>query len=162
MKRNRPVRIIAIGLPAIVVLVSAADRSRPPIRPDAPLLAGANVPQEVRLTLERACRDCHSDATRYPWYSYVAPVSWLICSDVKRGRERLNFSKWNEYSPIRKQRCLSDIANQVQDGGMPLSIYTLLHRDAKLTKSDISAIFNWTQQERVRLILQSAGAQGRQ
>ena len=83
----------------------------------------------------------------------------MIKSDVEQGRERLNFSKWSEYSVIRRERCLSEIANQVQDGGMPMSIYTFMHRDAKLSKADVEAIFQWTQQERTRLIVESvAGA----
>ena len=131
---------------------------RRPETGDAPLLAGARVPLEVRSTIDRSCRDCHSEATRYPWYSHIAPVSWLINSDIKQGRERLNFSKWSEYSVIRRERCLSEIANQVKDGGMPLAIYTFIHRDAKLSNADINTIFEWTQAERARLIMESAAA----
>jgi hypothetical protein len=80
----------------------------------------------------------------------------LIDRDVKRGRERLNFSKWAEYSVTRRQRFLSDIANQVQDGGMPLGIYTFMHREARLSIVDVNAIFEWTQAERARLIMESA------
>ena len=125
---------------------------------DAPLLAGAQIPLDVRSIIERSCRDCHSEATQYPWYAYVAPVSYLIRSDVRRGRERLNFSRWSEYSLIRRERALSGIANQVQDGGMPLAIYTYLHRDAKLSKADVASLFQWTQTERARLI--GAGLSG--
>jgi hypothetical protein len=71
------------------------------------------------------------------------------------GRERLNFSKWAEYPVVRRERYLSEIANQVQDGGMPLTIYTLMHRDARLSQSDVAAVFEWTQAERARLILES-------
>jgi len=89
---------------------------------------------------------------RYPWYSYVFPVSLLIADDVKAGREHLNFSDWPQYSVVRRERALSEIANQVQDGGMPLTIYTWMHRNAKLSEADVDAIFAWTQTERMRLI----------
>jgi hypothetical protein len=142
----------AVALPVTLAIAAAIAGSRPAARPDAAILPDAQAPANVRLAIERACRDCHSDATRYPWYSYVAPVSWLISRDVQRGRERLNFSRWSDYSVVRRERCLSDIANQVQTGGMPLAIYTLVHRGAKLSRSEADAIFDWTQAERLRII----------
>lgn len=159
--RNRPKKRLLTSvcvLLAAIIVASAIGPHRPVGSPHAPLLAGAHVPLQVRSTIERACRDCHSDATRYPWYSYIAPISWLIRSDVQSGREHLNFSKWAEYSVLRRERCLSEIANQVQDGGMPLVIYTFMHRDARLSKSDVEAVFEWTQAERTRLILEHAAA----
>jgi hypothetical protein len=145
------IRTTALVLAAALGVASLVG-SRPPGNPDAPLLAGARVPPDVRGLIDRACRDCHSDATRYPWYSYIAPLSYLINRDVKLGRERLNLSKWSEYSVIRRERYLSEIANQVQDRGMPLAIYTFMHPGARLSQSEIDALFNWTQSERTRLI----------
>jgi len=118
----------------------------------AELLSGAQIPPDVLATIRRSCADCHSESTRYPWYSYVAPTSWLVTDDVASGREHLNLSKWSEYPMVRRQRSLSEIANQVKDRGMPPSIYTLLHRDAVLSDADVDAIFRWTQAERARLI----------
>jgi len=148
--------IIALVLLTLVTVASLLSPPHKSERADAPLLPGAHVPPKVRSIIERSCRDCHSEAIRYPWYSYIAPISWLIKSDVDQGREHLNFSTWSEYSLIRRERCLSEIANQVQDGGMPLTIYTLMHRDAKLSKEDVVALFDWTQEERARLITESA------
>lgn len=146
------IRTVLLVVLALIVMVSILTRPRASEKADAPLLAGAHVPPEVRAALDRSCRDCHSEATRFPWYSYIAPVSVLIKNDVMQGREHLNLSRWNEYSLIRRERCLSEIANQIQDGGMPLSSYTWIHRDAVLSPADIDAIFQWTQQERSRLI----------
>jgi hypothetical protein len=137
---------------ALTVVVSILTRPRASERSAAPLLAGAHVPVEVRAVIDRSCRDCHSEATHFPWYSYIAPISWLVKKDVIQGREHLNLSRWNEYSLIRRERCLSEIANQIQDGGMPLASYTRIHRDAVLSPADIDAIFQWTQEERSRLI----------
>ena len=126
-----------------------------PERAARPLLEGARVSESVLSTIRRGCRDCHSDAPHYPWYSYVAPVSWLVKDDVLRGRERLNLSRWSEYSPVRRQRYLSEIANQVVDRGMPLPLYTKIHPEARLSDADIAALFKWTQTERSRLIAES-------
>jgi hypothetical protein len=153
----RVLRTVVPVLACAVGLASLISDLHMPANTDAPLLAGARVRPEVRAAIDRACRDCHSEATRYPWYSYIAPVSYLVQDDVRRGRERLNFSRWSEYPLIRRERLLSEIANQVQDGGMPLPVYTYLHRDAKLSKAEVEVIFGWTQKERARLIAEATG-----
>lgn len=137
---------------ALVAIASILTRPHASENAGASLLVGAHVPPEVRAALQRSCRDCHSEATDFPWYSYVAPISLLVVDDVTQGREHLNLSRWNEYSLIRRERCLSEIANQIQDGGMPLASYTWIHRDAVLSPADTKAIFQWTQEERARLI----------
>jgi len=75
----------------------------------------------------RACYDCHSNETKWPWYAHVAPVSWLVSHDVHEGREHLNFSEWDK-----EQRHAADAAHEVEEGEMPLRIYTLLHPEARL------------------------------
>jgi NADH:ubiquinone oxidoreductase subunit len=147
-------------LSGLLILVAASYWTRPRRVPgaDKPILAGANIPPKVYALIDSACRDCHSDATRYPWYSYIAPMTILIENDVKVGRERLNLSQWAEYSSVRRQRSLSMMANQVQDGEMPLKIYTWMHRDAVLSPADRELIFEWTQSERTRLITEAAAA----
>ena len=157
-KTTRTVALVVLG---VEVIASIASRPRTSDLAKAPLLAGAQVPPPVRSILERSCQDCHSEATRYPWYSYVAPISFLINSDVESGRRHLNFSKWSEYSVIQRERRLSEIANQVQDGKMPISIYLLMHRDAKLSQGDIDTLFNWTQEEKSRLIMENLPVQSR-
>ena len=145
---------------ALVALMALASVLTPPSKsgdPGAPLFSGAKIDAGVLSIFERSCVDCHSERTHYPWYSYVAPVSWLIQSDVNGGREHLNLSRWGELSVQRRQRSLSEIANQVKDGDMPLPQYTLIHRNARLSETDVNAIFQWTQAERARLIAESSG-----
>lgn len=144
-------------VPAAIIAGSVLTSPRNVQPSREPLLAGAHIPPRVLATFERSCQDCHSENTRYPWYSYVFPVSWLIHNDVRNGREHLNLSRWSEYSVIRRERCLSEIANQVEDRDMPLTQYTLIHRSARLSPADVDAIFNWTQQERARLIAETVG-----
>jgi hypothetical protein len=141
-----------------VTLFAGASLLTLPVRSDEaslPLLTGARIDPAVLEIMQRSCQDCHSEATHYPWYAYVAPVSFLIKSDVTRGRRHLNLSRWSEYPLVRKERNLSEIANQVKDHDMPLWQYTLLHPSARLSESDVNAIFRWTQAERSRLIAES-------
>jgi hypothetical protein len=148
-QRFRFLTFSLMGLLAVASLLTPPDKSGDTT---APLLASASVDPKVLSLLERSCGDCHSERTVYPWYSYVAPVSWLVQSDVASGRRHLNLSRWNDYPLVRRQRSLSEIANQVKDGDMPLPYYTLIHPNARLSAADVDAIFQWTQAERARLI----------
>ena len=86
---------------------------------------------ETRVLAKRACFDCHSNESVWPWYSNVAPVSWLVGHDVTEGREHLNFSEWD-----RPQSKAKDAPEEVEKGEMPLGIYTPLHPEAKLTEEE--------------------------
>ncbi len=144
--------LIVIGLAA----ASLATAPRESAAPAATLLEGAQIDAGVLAILGRSCQDCHSDQTHYPWYSYVAPVSFLINSDVSRGRSHLNLSQWLAYPLVRKERLLSEIANQVRDRDMPIPAYVFIHRNARMSDADIAAVFQWTQAERARLIATAA------
>ena len=106
------------------------------------------VPPEVENILRRACDDCHSDKTRWPWYSNVAPISWFVIDHVDSGRRHVNFSEWlrrdtknpGEYTRERFQA----ICRQVQTHTMPLTSYLLMHPGAKLSQDDVEAICEWT------------------
>ena len=145
-------------LPAALLLASLIHHPREKAQPHQQLLAGARVSPDVLSVIDRACRDCHSDHVRYPWYSYVAPISWLVEHDIAEGRRHLDFSRWTEYTVVRRERSLSEIANQVRDGGMPLPIYAAVHPAARLSQAERDTVFEWTQAERARIIAESAGA----
>ena len=151
-RRGHRVAIILLILIAVASVITAPRKSG---KAQSSLLSGAQIEPQLLAVFRRSCQDCHSDTTRYPWYSYVAPVSLLISHDVAEGREHLNLSRWSEYPLVRRTRSLSEIANQVRDGEMPLGTYTFLHRDARLSESDVNAIFQWTQRERARLIAEN-------
>jgi len=151
--RLRIASLILLGGLAATSFVTSPTKSAPG---GGPLLEGAKVDEKVLAILQRSCRDCHSDVTYYPWYSYVAPFSLLIRSDVSGGRLHLNLSRWNEISLQRKERSLSEIANQVRDRDMPLWQYTLIHRAARLSDAEVDIVFRWTQTERARLISENS------
>ncbi|WP_312334828.1 heme-binding domain-containing protein [Sphingobacterium sp.] len=101
------------------------------------------VPQNVKGILTQSCYDCHSNNTRYPWYSRIQPGAWYMAKHVKKGKEELNFSDFGTYS-IRKQRSkFRSMSNQVNDGTMPLSSYTLIHRNAILTEEEKKILIQW-------------------
>jgi hypothetical protein len=106
---------------------------------------------QVNAVLKRACVDCHSNQTAWPWYSYVAPMSWLVEKDVRRGRDRMNFSEWDEYTFKQRERLFADIATAVKNREMPLRQYTSVHHDAKLSDADVDLLYGWARVERRRL-----------
>ena len=101
-------------------------------------------PAQVKEIFRRSCYDCHSNETFWPWYSYIAPVSWLLESDVNEGREELNFSEWNNYDDKRKRKKVKEIWEEVKEGEMPEWYYIIMHRDAALSETDKQAIHDWT------------------
>ena len=151
-RMKRLLQLAALILPVCIVVASLATAPVKSAEAGRPVLADARIAPEVLAILQRSCGDCHSEATHYPWYSYVAPVSFLIRSDVTGGRRHLNLSRWEEYTIQRKERLLSEIANQVKDRDMPLPQYTLIHRGTRLSDAEVNAVFQWTQAERSRLI----------
>lgn len=122
------------------------DRTNP-VTPPADSLQ-ARTPPDIRALLDRSCRDCHSNETRWPWYSNVAPASWLAASDVHHGRERFNFSEWTSYPSDEQDKFLGAMCKLTERGRMPLPPYVLLHRGAKLSPSDITALCTWSDKMR--------------
>ena len=99
---------------------------------------------EVSELLKKACYDCHSNQVEFPWYAKVAPASWLLARDIKNGKEHLNFSEWEAYSKRNKIGRLETIQEEVTSGAMPLKIYTLMHKEARLNADQTEAIKAWT------------------
>lgn len=109
------------------------------------------MPAPVRASLERSCNDCHSHKTAWPWYSKVAPVSWLLASDVNGGRRELNLSDWTQYEHKRAAHKLQKICDEVREGDMPLWYYKPLHPNSRLSDTDRAAICSWAEAERAKL-----------
>jgi hypothetical protein len=99
--------------------------------------------------LARACGDCHSNRTDWPWYSHVPPVSWWIAQHVREGRERLDFSEWDTYSQWQRQDKLESICGLISTGRMPPWQYTAMHPEARLTEKDKEAVCAWANDEAI-------------
>lgn len=139
-KRNKI--LIAVGLVLVGIQLVPIPRENPPVT------AEIAVPAEVRAILEGSCYDCHSNETVWPWYSRVAPASWLVYKDVKKGRDELNFSEWGEYSDRRRNRKLEEVEEKIREKEMPLKIYLPLHPEAALSVADAETLIEWSRSER--------------
>lgn len=106
------------------------------------------IPDSVQLLLKNACYDCHSNNTRYPWYSYIQPIGWLLATHIKQGKEELNFSEFGHYSPRRQLSKLEGIANSIKDDIMPLPSYRIMHKNAQLNSNEKGQIIKWAQQSK--------------
>jgi hypothetical protein len=119
------------------------SRTNPPVRSDL------NAPPHVEMLLRRACYGCHSNETRWPWYSAIAPASWLAHYDVTEARRRLNFSEWAdyEYDPGTRAQKLDEMAKLISSGEMPPWYYRVMHREARLDQPRRDAILRWIARE---------------
>jgi hypothetical protein len=133
-----------IAMAAGIFLVAAIaaqfvqpDRNNPPEDPAATFEAVARPRPELLSLVKRACYDCHSHRTKWPWYSQISPVSWLVASDVREGRVHLNFSQWSVYGPDMSRLRLIEACEEVKAGNMPLPVYRMAHPEARLTSADI-------------------------
>ncbi|HZU24840.1 MAG TPA: heme-binding domain-containing protein [Bryobacteraceae bacterium] len=143
--------ITAVLLGAAAVLLTVGANT---VRASDPL---ANVSDEasVNAILSRACQDCHSDNTAWPWYSHLPTVGAAIRNDVSAGRAQLNLSRWSQYKPEQKEEALAEIAALVRNHLMPPSRYTLLHPGARLSDEDIRRLTQWTSAERRKIHAQT-------
>lgn len=115
-----------------------------PVEKSNPRATGdIKMPEEVHSIIKRACYDCHSFETKWPWYSKIAPISMLIAKDVNKGREYLNFSIWEDLSEEGKQNLKNVIWEKISNDEMPLLQYRIAHSEAKLTDRDKETIRGW-------------------
>jgi hypothetical protein len=147
---------MAIGLAVLaaaflVMQAFGGARTNPSVDPSLRLEAQTTVAPDVAGIVRRACYDCHSNETRWPWYSRVAPARWLVVHDVDEGRGQLNFSTWGEYNVYDRADMLDEACKLTTEGKMPLRPYLLLHPEARLTPQEIEGFCAWTKQEAERL-----------
>jgi len=132
-----------IAVVIIVVLIGIqfvpVDKTNPPVTGEI------KAPENVMQILRTSCYDCHSNESVWPWYSNVAPVSWLVVNDVNEGREHLNFSQWQSYSGEDKAEDIEEIWEDVEEGEMPSWYYLPLHPEARLSDKDKEMIKNWVE-----------------
>lgn len=108
-----------------------------------PFIAETKPTDEVHKILKTACFDCHSNTTRYPWYSNITPVNFWLADHVNHGKEELNFSEWATYSLKRKEHKMKEVWEEIEKGKMPLDSYTWTHSDARLTPEQVTQVINW-------------------
>jgi hypothetical protein len=143
MKKNRILMAMAVlAVAGAAIQFIPVRRSNPPVEADIP------AQPEVKAILRASCYDCHSNETVWPWYSGVAPVSWLVASDAAEGRGRFNFSTWNRYNPQRQAAIMVRIGHEVRGGDMPPWYYTIKHPGARLDSGQRALLEAWVAQAR--------------
>jgi hypothetical protein len=131
--------LLVVGVVLIALQFVTVDRENPPV-------TGEISAPGVQPIFERACYDCHSNATEWPWYAHIAPVSWLVAHDVEEGREHLNFSRWSAYSQEDQTELREEIWEEVREDEMPLWFYVAVHRDALLSRREKELLRAWSGQ----------------
>lgn len=136
-----------IGGGLLVILIGMQffpiDKTNPPINEADTFEALENPPQEIAMILKKACNDCHSNATKYPWYTNVAPLSWWIKGHIDHGRGELNFSEWGTYNLRKKLHKMEEVAEEVEATKMPLLSYAIAHSEAFISKEERAALVKW-------------------
>ncbi len=141
-------RIVLIALLTLFVIIQFIPSGRPANQPivGQDIFEIIEIPAEVESLLKNACYDCHSQSVKYPWYSYVAPVSWLVARDVNMSREHIDFGNWGKLTKRKQIKALGEIAEEIEDGNMPMQIYITMHSEANLTTEQRALIVNWAEQ----------------
>jgi hypothetical protein len=138
---KKPLGLI-VGLVLVCLLIQfiPVKRTNPPVTSDIPTAP------EMKAILKHACYNCHSNETMYPWYSRIAPVSWLLARDISEGREELNFSTWEQYSTKKQAKNMHEIREAVAEGEMPPWYYTLVHAEARLSPQERQLVQTWARE----------------
>jgi len=136
---------ILVGVGALLIVAQAIRpmNNRGSVAGPNHLSQLAPIPAEIDAILQRACYDCHSNATNYPWYANIQPVGWWLEQHVRDGKKHLNFSEFTTYPLKRATRRLEEVAEEVREHKMPLPSYTWMHPEAKLTDAEIDTLAGW-------------------
>lgn len=142
---------ILYGLLIIFIIIQffRIDKTNPAVNPADDFIERTNPPKEIAAMLKASCYDCHSNESTYPWYSNVAPVSWWVKQHIDEAREELNFSMWSTYSLKKQDHKLEEMAEEVEEGEMPLKPYPLTHPEAQLSAEQKEELEHWFKKARI-------------
>ena len=135
--------VYALLILLLVMQLFRIDKTNPPADFSKDFITLTQPPPEIAGMLKTSCYDCHSNATTYPWYTNVAPISWWIKHHINDGRKHLNFSIWGSYTSRKADHKLEECVEMTEEGEMPMTSYTLLHGKAKLSKEQQAALVSW-------------------
>ncbi len=138
--------LFALGLFLIAIQIFQPIRTNPPVVLSKTLPAHAPVPEGAYAALLHSCGDCHSNQTRWPWYSHVAPISWVVVDDVDQGRRHMNFDDWEAPdTPKPASERVPEICEELRKNGMPPFSYRMVHKDFLLKPQELESICAWSQ-----------------
>jgi hypothetical protein len=139
---KRVLLVLLIGFIIIQFFRPEKNKAAVPSKNDISTLYA--VPGDVRQILDKACYDCHSNNTKYPWYAEIQPVAWWLDDHIKEGKAGLNYSEFASYSPRRQYRKLEETEEMVKEKRMPLNSYLWIHKDADLTTDERHKLAEWS------------------
>lgn len=137
MKKSLIYRIIRVTLITLVAIqFLPVDRSVPEYDQQKDFILNSKLDDLDKSKIRKACYDCHSYQTNYPWYAKIAPVSFILQSHVDEGREHLNFSVWESYEPSEREDLLKEAAEEIREKKMPLKSYRWMHKEARFSDAE--------------------------
>lgn len=144
---KKALKIIIICFFAVVVIIQffPPKKNNTIKNPQSDIAFALDVPSNVKKKIVNSCYDCHSDKTNYPFYNRLAPVSWMLAHDIKKGREHMNFSEWADYDKKKQIKLLGDICDELKAHEMPLKRYVIMHSKAVINKDELAEICQWTE-----------------
>ena len=145
---------LGITIAFVVMQFFRPDRTNPPVDETRTIYARLSVPEDIKIVLDRSCMDCHSNSTRWPWYSNIAPASWIVADDVNEARKHLNLSDFAQYRSLRAVGRLDLMCENMQDGLMPLPKYLTMHPGARLSREEIDRFCDWVESVRDRVLVE--------
>ena len=137
-----------LGIVFLILQFIRPDRTAGPANTEQSIAALYHVDEEVSGILRKACFDCHSNDTRYPWYTEVQPVGWYLQGHIDEARKHLNFDEFGSYPLFRQMSKLQAVEDEVRDELMPLDEYLPLHPEARLTPEERESIIAWSRSVR--------------
>ena len=135
--------LVALLVILVVLQFFQIDKTNPEFDANQDFLKIHETPTEIASTIKAACYDCHSNQSVYPWYTYVQPVGWFVKNHIEEGKEHLNFSEFVTYMPKKQAHKLEECYELIEKGEMPLSSYTIIHKDAVLTEAQQTELISY-------------------
>jgi hypothetical protein len=150
--RKRLIYLVSIVAVGILIQFIRPERNLGVLETEDDFIRVSQIPDTLAGLLLNSCYDCHSNRTRYPWYSHVAPFSWYLNKHIVEGKAHLNFSSWGIMDKAQKITQLDQICEETASGSMPLPSFLLIHRSARLSDKDIQAICDWAEAASMRIL----------
>ena len=135
--------LVALLVVLVILQFFQIDKTNPEFDANQDFLKMHEAPTEIASTIKAACYDCHSNQSVYPWYTYVQPVGWFVKNHIEEGKEHLNFSEFETYTPKKQAHKLEECYELIEKGEMPLSSYTIIHKEAALTETQQTELVNY-------------------
>ncbi len=143
MKHKIKYSIFGLVIILILIQLIPVNRNNPSSAKELEIIA----PPEIKIILENSCYDCHSNQTKWPFYSYIAPVSWLVAGDVHEGRDEFNFSEWFNLPVQKRERLKEKMIEEIMENKMPLPAYLMIHSQAGLNELQKKMLKDWAEKK---------------